>query len=154
MGKYFSIEELCYSATAEKLKIKNKPTSTEVKKNLNELIDVLDVIRQEWTELCEKNDWGDGAIIVSSGYRSRALNIAINGATNSSHTIGTTADMYPKNRKNKEFFDFIDLYLLTNNIAFDQLINEKPDENGIPSWIHFSLKNRKGEQRRTVFSIK
>lgn len=154
MGKYFTIEELTYSATAEQLKIKNKPTSTEVLSNLNELIDVLDTIREEWTELCKKNNWGDGAIIVSSGYRSRALNQALNGALNSSHMIGTTADMYPKNRKNKEFFDFLDLWLLTKNISFDQLINEKPDENGVPSWVHFSLKNKKGEQRRTVFSIK
>lgn len=154
MGKYFSIEELCYSATAEKLKIKNKPTSTEVVKNLNELINVLDVIREEWTELCEKNDWGDGAIIVTSGYRSKKLNQALNGAINSSHIIGTTADMYTKNGKNKEFFDFLDIWLLTNNIPFDQLINENPDENGIPSWVHFSLKNKKGEQRRTVFTIK
>ena len=153
MGKYFTIEELTYSATAEQLKIKNKPTSTEVL-NLNELIDVLDIIREEWTVLCENNDWGDGAIIVSSGYRSRALNQALNGATNSSHMIGTTVDMYPKNGKNKEFFDFLDIWLLTNNIAFDQLINEQPNEDGIPSWIHFSLKNKKGEQRRTVFSIK
>ena len=153
MGKYFTIEELTYSATAEQLKIKNKPTSTEVL-NLNELIDVLNIIREEWTDLCTKKDWGDGAIIVSSGYRSRALNIAINGATNSSHMIGSTVDMYPKNGKNKEFFDFLDIWLLTNNIAFDQLINEKPDENGVPSWIHFSLKNKRGEQRRSVFSIK
>jgi hypothetical protein len=154
MGKYFSFEELCYSATAEQLKINNKPTSTEVVKNLNELIDVLDIIRQEWTDLCAKKEWGDGAIIVSSGYRSRALNEALNGAVNSSHMIGSTVDMYPQNGKNKEFFDFLDLWLLTNNILFDQLINEKPDENGVPSWVHFSLKNRKGEQRRTVFSIK
>lgn len=154
MGKYFTIEELTYSATAEQLKIKNKPTSTEVVKNLNELIDVLDVIRAEWTDLCDKNNWGDGAILISSGYRSKKLNQALNGAINSSHMIGTTADMYPKNGKNKEFFDFIDIWLLTNNIAFDQLINEKPDTNGIPSWVHFSLKNKRGEQRRTVFSIK
>ena len=49
MGKYFSFEEICYSATAEKLKINNKPTSTEVKNNINQLITVLDVIREEWT---------------------------------------------------------------------------------------------------------
>ena len=154
MGKYFTFEELTYSATAEQLKINNKPTSTEVLNNINQLITILDAIREVWTDLCTKKDWGDGAIIVTSGYRSRALNIAINGATNSSHMIGTTADILPKNGKNKEFFDFLDLYLLTNNIPFDQLINEKPDTNGIPSWIHFSLKNRKGEQRRTVFTIK
>lgn len=154
MGKYFSVEELTFSATAEKNKINNKPTSTEVVNNINELIGILDLIREEWTELCKKKNWGDGAILISSGFRSKKLNDLINGAKTSSHMIGSTADIVPKNKKNKEFFNFITDWLLINNVEFDQLINEKPDENGIPSWIHFSLKNSKDERRKEIFSIK
>ena len=51
MGKYFSIEELTHSATAISKGIDNTPTSTEVKNNLLELIDVLDGIREGWTVL-------------------------------------------------------------------------------------------------------
>lgn len=152
MGKYFLIEELTYSATAEKLKINNTPTSTEVRNNLLELISVLDEIREGWTTISRTKGWGSGAIIVNSGYRCDALNKAIGGSLTSAHSIGAAADIEPKNQRNKEFFDFLNTYLLQNNIPFDQLINEKP-VNGIPSWIHIGLKNRKGEQRQMVFTL-
>lgn len=152
MGKYFSIEELTYSATAEKLNINNTPTSTEVKNNLLELISILDGIREGWTAISRTKGWGSGAIIVNSGYRCDALNKVIGGSSTSAHSIGAAADIEPKNQRNKEFYKFLDTYLLVNDIMFDQLINEKP-VNGIPSWVHLGLKNRKGEQRQMVFTL-
>lgn len=152
MGKYFSIEELTHSATAISKGIDNTPTSTEVKNNLLELISVLDGIREGWTVLCEKNNWGTASVIVNSGYRSDALNKAIGGSKTSAHSIGAAADIEPKNQRNKEFYEYCKEYLEEHQIPFDQLINEKPVK-GIPSWIHIGLKNRKGEQRRMVFTI-
>lgn len=153
MGKYFSINELTYSTTSDKLGINNTPTSTEVKTNLLELISVLDGIREGWTVLCEKNKWGTASVIVNSGYRCDALNKAIGGSKTSAHSIGAAADIEPKNQRNKEFYEYCKEYLFKNNIPFDQLINEKPVK-GIPSWIHIGLKNRNGERRRMVFTIK
>ena len=121
--------------------------------NLLELIEVLDGIREEWTALSNKNGWGTGSIIVNSGYRCMALNKAVGGSKTSSHMLGTAVDIVPKNGRNKAFLEFIDLYLLTNNIGFDELINEKP-VNGVPSWVHLGLKNSRGEQRKRVFTIK
>ena len=44
--KYFTIEELCQSETAEKYKIDNTPTE-EIKKNLEILVDcLLDPLRE------------------------------------------------------------------------------------------------------------
>ena len=151
MGKYFSIKELTYSATAEKLNINNTTTSTEVKNNLLELISILDGIREGWTAISRTKGWGSGAIIVNSGYRCDALNKVIGGSKTSAHSIGAAADIEPKNQRNKEFYEYCKKYL--KDKPFDQLINEKPD-NGIPSWIHIGMKNKKGEQRRMVFTIK
>lgn len=153
MGKYFNLEELTYSSTAIKRGINNKPTSIEVINNLSELIEVLDGIREEWTNLCDKNGWGTGSIIVNSGYRCTALNKAVGGSKTSSHMLGSAVDIVPKNGRNKAFLEFVDLYLLTNNIGFDELISEKP-VNGVPSWVHLGLKNSRGEQRKRVFTIK
>lgn len=150
MGKYFSVEELTHSATADKLKIDNTPTSTEVKNNLLELISVLDGIREGWTVLCEKNNWGSASVIVNSAYRCDALNKAIGGSKTSAHVIGSAADIEPKNQRNKEFYEYCKEYL--KDKPFDQLINEKP-RCGIPSWIHIGLKNRKGEQRGQIFTL-
>lgn len=154
MSQYFTLDELTRSATADKLGIDNTPKEKYIQDNLIELIEVLDGLREAWTIMCEKNSWGNPAIVVNSGYRCDALNNAIGGSKTSVHSIGAAADIEPKNQRNKEFLRFLEQYLLDNHIPFDQLINEKPDKNGVPSWIHIGLKNRQGKQRRMVFAIK
>ena len=148
MGKFFSIKELTRTSTG----IPNNPDNTIIN-NLNELIELLDAIRIEWTDICIRNRWWSPCIIVNSGYRSAEVNKAVGGSKTSAHLTGYAADIEPENGKNLEFFNFIKDYLTTNNIAFDQLINEKPI-NGIPSWIHIGIRNNKGEQRKQIFTIK
>ena len=154
MAKYFTFEDMISSATADKLGIDNTPKEEYIKDNIIELIEVLDGVREAWTIKCEKECWGNPAIVVNSGYRCDALNEAKKGSKTSAHSIGAAADIEPKNQRNKEFLRFLEQYLLDNHIPFDQLINEKPDKNGVPSWIHIGLKNRQGKQRRMVFAIK
>lgn len=154
MGQYFTLDELTRSATADKLGIDNTPKEEYIKDNLIELIDFLDGVREAWTVMCEKYSWGTASIIVNCGYRCDALNEAVKGSKTSAHSIGAAADIEPKNQRNKEFLKFLEQYLLDNHIPFDQLISEKPDKNGVPSWIHIGLKNRQGKQRRMVFAIK
>ena len=150
---YFTYEELTNSSTANRLGIDNTPTSTEVINNIIEIMTILDGIREEWTIICENNDWGSPVIIVNSGYRCMALNKAVGGSKTSSHMNGSAVDIVPKNGRNKEFLEFIDMYLMYHDVQFDELISEKP-VNGVPSWVHLSLKNNKGHKRRRVFVIK
>ena len=154
MAQYFTLEELTRSATADKLGIDNTPKEKYIQDNLIELMDFLDGVREAWTVMCEKNSWGTASIIVNCGYRCDALNEAVKGSKTSAHSIGAAADIEPKNQRNKEFLSFLEQYLLDNHIPFDQLLNKKPDKNGVPSWIHIGLKNRQGKQRRMVFAIK
>lgn len=151
MGKYFTIEELTYSDTAIKKKIDNTPNEQEAK-NLEELIEVLDKVREAWTIKCEEEKWGSASIRVNSGFRSLALNTAIKGSKTSAHTTGYAVDIEPSNQKNKEFWDFLQDWLKENNIAFDQAICEKPRCN-ICSWFHLGLKNRQGLQRKQIFTL-
>lgn len=135
MGKYFTINELTKSATAQRLHINNNPTQ-EVKDNLNKLIDnVLDPLRELYGK----------PIIVNSGYRCTKLNKAIGGAKNSQHLVGQASDIRTvQNTKesNKELFDLIK----NSKLPFDQLINEY-DYN----WVHVSYSPR---NRRQVLTIK
>lgn len=65
--KWFTIDELCYSATANAKGISNVPTA-DVKKRLELLVsEVLDPVREAFGK----------PIIVNSGYRSERLNKAI-----------------------------------------------------------------------------
>ena len=136
--KYFTIEELCQSETAEKYKIDNTP-SEEIKKNLETLVDcLLDPLREAW----------GSPIIINSGYRCPILNKAIGGSKTSSHMSGWSVDMRPKNGKMEEFKKFVIQFIKTR--FWDQCILEK---SGDVEWVHLSLYNNSGKQRKMIFSI-
>ena len=139
-SKYFTFNELTRSDTANRLKIDNEPKEEATKDNIKELMLFLDGVREGWTEECKDKGYGDPAIVVNSGYRSEALNKAVKGSKTSEHMLGTAADIEPKNGRNKEFFEWLKAYL--DDKQFSQLINEYPDKNGKPSWLHISIKGR------------
>ena len=81
--KYFSIEELVKSASAERLAIDNTPPHA-ARRMLTILIEqLLDPIRRRY----------GAPIIVTSGYRCPALNTAVGGVANSHHIVGCAADI-------------------------------------------------------------
>ncbi|MBR5847329.1 MAG: hypothetical protein IKY72_05970 [Bacteroidaceae bacterium] len=88
--KYFSIEELVKSASAERLAIDNTPPHA-ARKMLTILVEqLLDPIRRRY----------GAPIIVTSGYRCPALNTAVGGVANSHHIVGCAADIVGKTPSN------------------------------------------------------
>lgn len=136
--KYFTIEELCKSETAERLDIDNTP-SEEIISNLTYFVDrILDPLREAW----------GSAILVNSGFRCELLNKAIGGSKTSAHKTGWAVDLYPKNGKMEDFKKFvIDFF---NGKMWDQIVLET---DGNKVWIHIGLFNNSGKQRRQIFSI-
>ena len=141
--KYFTIQELCHSDTANSLGIDNTP-SPQIVQNLSELIlSLLEPLRDAWGT----------PILVSSGYRSLRLNKALKHAsTTSAHLIGYAADLVPKNGKIEEFKRFVPRWLKENNIPFDQCILET-DGKG-KQWLHLGLYNQRKQQRKQVLNLK
>lgn len=136
--QYFSIEELCQSETAERLKIDNTPTP-EVKINLKYFIErILDPLRESW----------GSAIIVNSGYRCPVLNKAVKGSKTSAHLTGWAVDIRPKNGEIEEFKKHVVEFF--KGRMWDQIILEK---SGSAIWVHIGLFNNSGKQRRQIFSI-
>lgn len=133
--KFFSIEELTKSDTAQQKGIKNIP-SKEQEQNLIALIEnVLDPLREAYGK----------PIVVTSGFRCKELNKAVGGSPSSQHLLGLAADIRTiedTKAENKKLFDLAQKLKL----PFDQLI----DENDL-DWVHISYSNR---NRRQVLTIK
>lgn len=123
-NNYFTDKELYHSSTADSLKIDNKPKDDAVWANLNSLrTNVLNPVRQ----LC------GFPITISSGYRSQAVNKAVNGASNSQHLVGQAADLVPSNSKGTLAQIFAACASLGN---YDQLIIEQDSKGN--RWVHVS----------------
>ena len=121
----FTIEEL--SLRSEKAKaagIDNTPPE-EVVNNLNNLINfLLQPLRDKYGK----------PIVVTSGYRCRALNELVGGAKNSDHLYGFAADIYGENIDGN-----LVLLMLLKDMRFKQVIWERD------RWIHVSW--QKGHNR-------
>ena len=145
----FTIAEMVQSNTADKLKISNNP-SANVRVHLTETITLLECIRAEWEEYCERYSLGTPAIRISSGYRSPELNKAVGGVRNSAHVEGYAADLQPVNGKQGEFEKFFATEFSHMGYAYDQIIIEKSKTS---RWVHVGYKRADGKQRRQCFTL-
>jgi zinc D-Ala-D-Ala carboxypeptidase len=115
----FTLEEMTVSQTASRLGIYNTPSSAIVEE-LKRTCGLLELVR---TAL------GDHPIVVTSGYRSVAVNRAVGGVGNSQHVLGQAADfIVPQVGTPREICKLI----MKSGIKYDQLIWEFDD------WVHIS----------------
>jgi len=120
MAKFFTLNELIYSATAKLKGIDNTPNGA-IKKNLEVLIEQLDKIREKYGK----------PIYINSGYRCPKLNKAVKGVDTSQHQLGCACDITTKNlEEDKKLYK-----LIVENFDYDQCIWE---EVGKSKWIHYS----------------
>lgn len=130
--KYFTIDELTASATAQRAGIDNTPTA-EARKALVELVDtVLDPLREAWGK----------PIRVNSGYRSAELNRKVGGAATSQHLRGEAADITTGSRSEN-----LRLYALLRRLQLevDQAINEHSGQ-----WLHVSHTSRRPNRHQFI----
>lgn len=131
LTKHFTLEEMTASESAIKLGINNVPTEAQII-NLTVLCDkVLEPVREHFEK----------PILVSSGYRSRTLNVAIGGSKTSQHCYGQAVDI---NNKGSELLNAQIFFWIKDNLEYDQLIWEFGNSKE-PEWVHvsFASVNRK-----------
>lgn len=137
MAKYFTIYEFTKSYTAKRLKIDNTPNEQQMD-NLIHLMQLMDKIRERWTAYCKEHTLSNPSVIISSGFRSEALNKAVGGSKTSYHMKGMAADFDAKNGRNGELFRLILDMIRNGEITVSQLIWEQGDKSN-PDWIHIAL---------------
>jgi len=138
LSKHFKLSEFEKSSTATRLGIKNKAGSGEIK-NLTDLCyAVLEPVRAKFEK----------PIIVTSGYRSEELCVAIKSSKTSQHTKGQAVDFEIAGVSNLQLAIWIE-----NNCDFDQLILEfwKEDEGANSGWVHCSY--NEGSNRKQVLTF-
>ena len=135
LSKNFTLEELIRSDTAERMGIDNVPKDEEVIKNLRHLcFEILQPLR----------DYVGAPVHINSGYRCKALNLAVGGVKNSQHSRGEAADIrIASPKQGREWAAWIE-----DNCRFDQMLLER-NKNGAV-WLHVSCK-RDTEANRQVF---
>lgn len=117
LSKHFTLAELTESQTATRKGIDNAP-APDIVANLQRLAIMLEQVRA----------LVGGPVMISSGYRSPALNKAVGGAAISAHVQGLAADISAPGWAPKELAKAIQ----SAGLAFDQLIYEG-------TWVHIGL---------------
>ena len=135
----FNLSELTKSQTAERKGIPNNPSPGQID-NLKELcMNVLQPIRSNFEK----------PVIISSGYRSAELCVAIGSSISSQHTEGKAADLEVPGIDNKELATWI-----KHNLEYDQLILEFYKEGEPDSgWIHVSY-NGSDNRKQNLLAYK
>ena len=124
LSKNFTLQELIYSDTAVRMGIDNKPNDETVE-NLKILCEnILEPIRSHFK----------APVVVSSGYRSEAVCLAVGSSSKSQHIKGQAVDFEIFGIPNKDVTDWI-----VQNLDYDQCIlefwNDKEPNSG---WVHCS----------------
>ena len=132
LSPHFTLEELTRSDTARKLGLDNTPESFLIP-NLSKTAYGMEEVR---TLL------GDKPILISSGYRSHKVNLAVGSKNpNSQHTIGCAVDFTCPQFGDPEA---IVRKIVDSEINFDQVIQEHK------SWVHISFSDRNRKQALVI----
>jgi len=116
LSEHFSYDELTVTNTG----LPNTPTTSQIQ-NLKRLAETLEQVRALFNL----------PLIVTSGYRSDAVNKKVGGSKTSAHAYGVAADFTVKGKSVREVCEAIK----KSGIKFDQMIDED-------TWIHLSVDSR------------
>lgn len=132
LSKYFELEEFLVSESAARLGIDNRP-GPGIHLKLERLAETMDEVRELLGH----------PVIITSGYRSEALNRAIGGVKTSDHIKGLAADFICPRFGTPAM---VCAAIRDSRIAFRQLINE------FNKWTHIAIPLSPDDTGREVLS--
>ena len=141
ISEHISYKEATRSVTALRLGIDNTPNEYQLQN--------MEIVAKNVFEPLRKAV--GGAIKINSFFRCEDLNKAIGGSSKSQHCQGRAIDIDDNygHMSNNDMYKYI-----KENLDFDQLIFEFPDDNGNASWIHVSYVDADSNRKRCLKAIK
>ena len=130
LTEHFSLEEL---TRTDHRTLDNTPDPAALA-NLHRLAEFLEQVREVL---------GDKMVMITSGYRSAAVNAACGSRESSQHRVGCAADI----RVPGMTPDAVVRAVMASGLAYDQLIKE------FDSWTHISIPNLPAEPRHMALII-
>lgn len=135
LGPNFTLQEFTRSDTATKLGIDNTPNAGEVASLRALVVNVLQPLR----------DALGSPVRITSGFRSDALNKAVDGSKQSQHRKGEAADFTVDGMSSAEVADF----LQELGLPYDQLIVYAPSRGG---HVHVSYTTRRANRKERLYA--
>lgn len=120
LSKHFNLAEFTHSQNAARMSIDNNPPET--------LLTALKATAEGMEQV--RKLLGDKPIVISSGYRSPALNAVVRGAKGSQHCLGEAVDFTCPAYGTP---DAVMRAVLASGIQYDQIIKE------FGAWVHISF---------------
>ena len=129
MTPHFTLAELTMTSHRQ---FDNTPNAAELA-NLQKLAEFLEVV---------KTTLGGKAVMISSAYRSKAVNDAVGSRDTSSHRLGLAADF----KVPGVVPDAVVRTIITAKLPFDQIIREFSDPIKGGGWTHISISDKPRRQ--------
>ena len=140
LSGHFSLSELTKSQTATRKGIDNTPSPEQVDNLTSLCIQVLEPTRRHFSK----------PMVITSGYRSADLCLAIGSNPNSQHAKGEAADFEMFGEDNKNLAKYI-----RSELIYDQLILEYWKENDPSSgWVHCSYNKDNNRKQSLIYDGK
>lgn len=137
---HFTLEELTRSV--DHPGIPNVPMQADIRQ-LRALAAHLEELR---AAKCPKH-----GLVITSGFRSASLNVAVGGAPMSAHRFGCAADIRPASLAECSV-EALWIYVKGSKLTFDQAIHEFDAAGG--EWLHYGIARPSfGPARRMHFTI-
>lgn len=140
ISDHITLEQAVHSDTATRLKIDNSTNDPSIIQCMKDVAAAcFEPIKKQFPDA-----------VVNSFYRCPILNKSIGGQPTSQHQRGQAIDIGSSSRAmNLEILNWA-----KTNLKHDQILNEFPDANGCPAWVHISYVLPIEKNRNEFFVIK
>ena len=140
LSGHFSLNELTKSQTATRKGINNTPSPEQVDNLTTLCIQVLEPTRRHFSK----------PMVITSGYRSADLCLAIGSNPNSQHAKGEAADFEMFGEDNKNLAKYIRSELIYDQLILEFYNSEDPNS----GWVHCSYNKDNNRKQSLIYNGK